>query len=206
MTTKPIPPDAPTRKFLFERSFDPSAAVRVERKPVTLKPEQYDALKQESYDQGFTAGRQAGHDEQTAALMATIDRVGNVIEQMIHHFAALNKQSQDGMRRMALAMARKFVPELVAQQGTAEIEAMLNNVVAEMVHEPRLVVRVNEAQFDALNEKIKEIAEKKAYAGKIVVLADAEVAPGDCKAEWADGGIERNSEALWDKIEHTVSP
>ena len=50
---------------------------------------------------------------------------------------------------------------------------MLGDVIAEMVHEPRLVVRVHESQFDAVNARIHDITAQKAYAGKVVVLADA---------------------------------
>jgi flagellar assembly protein FliH len=75
-----------------------------------------------------------------------------------------------------------------------------------MVHEPRLVVRVNEAQFDVLNDKISALAGQKAYAGKVVVLADAEIAAGDCRIEWADGGMERNTATMMQKIEKAVAP
>jgi flagellar assembly protein FliH len=75
-----------------------------------------------------------------------------------------------------------------------------------MAREPRLVVRVNEAQFDTVNERVQAIATDRAYAGKVIVLADAEVVPGDCRVEWADGGIERNTEATWRAVEQTIIP
>lgn len=198
---------ATLRKFMFERSFDGQAGTRVpERKPVTLKPDQYDALKKESYESGFAAGRAAGVDEQTTKLMALLDQVGGKIDQMLNTLQSLQKQSDEGMRQMALAIARKFLPDFIARNGTQEIEAMLADVMTEMVHEPRLVIRINESQFDFLNEKIDTLSTQKAYAGKIVVLADAEVAAGDCRIEWADGGMERNTEGTWSKIENVIAP
>ena len=195
------------RKFMFERSFDAPAAARApERKPVTLKPEQYDALKKESYDQGFAAGHKTGLDEQTGQMMALLARIGDKIDHMAHSMDTLQRQNDVNMRQMAITIARKFVPELASRHGVQEIEALLSAVIAEMIHEPRLVVRINESQFDCLNEKITTLAAQKAYAGKVVILADAEIAAGDCLIEWADGGMERNSGALWNKIEQVVTP
>jgi flagellar assembly protein FliH len=192
---------------MFERSFDHTSGVRVpERKPVTLKPDQYDALRKECHDEGYTEGKKAGLDDQTAQLMALIAVIGTKIDGIVNNMAAIQKQSEEGMRRMALAIARKFLPEFTAKNGMQEIEALLTEVMGEMVHEPRLVVRVHESQFDVLNEKITALTAQKAYAGKIVLLADAEIAIGDCRVEWADGGMERNSQAMWDKIEKAVTP
>jgi flagellar assembly protein FliH len=75
-----------------------------------------------------------------------------------------------------------------------------------MAREPRLVVRVHEDQFDAVNERVQEIATQRAYAGKVIVLADPDTVPGDCRVEWADGGIERNTAAVWSAVEQTVHP
>ena len=148
------------RKFLFEHSFDNAvhAPKAPERKPVTLKPEQYDALKKESYDLGFAAGKKAGFDEQAERLAATVARVGQTIEAMLANAKELHKQSEDGMRRIALAIARKLLPDFTARNGLQEIEAVLKNVMDEMAHEPRLVVRVNESQFEAISGKVGELS------------------------------------------------
>ncbi len=197
---------AQLRKFMFERSFDTSTPRAPERKPVTLKPDQYDALKQESYDQGFAAGHQTGLDEQVAHFTALMSVVENKMDTLIGNLESIQKLSNENARAMALAIARKFVPEFTARHGLQEIETLLSSVVSEMIHEPRLVVRVHDLEFDVLNEKIGTLAAKKAYAGKIVVLADAGIAAGDCLIEWADGGMERNAAATWSKIENVVTP
>jgi len=195
------------RKFMFDRSFDNDAAVRApERKPVTLKPDQYDALKQESYDAGFAAGRAAGMDEQNQNLIALLARVDATIQTMTANMQAFHKQSEAGMRQIALAIAKKVLPNFAARNGLQEIEALLAEVMGEMVHEPRLVIRINETQFDAVDEKVTALSTQKAYAGKVVVLADAEIAVGDCRIEWADGGMERNAEATMQQIEQTLAP
>ncbi len=108
--------------------------------------------------------------------------------------------------QIALSIVRKMMPDLAATTGMQEIEAMLSAAIAEMLHEPRLVVRVNESEFDSVNTKVQDIATQKAYAGKVVVLADAQIAAGDCRVEWADGGMERNTATTWTDVEAVVAP
>jgi len=62
------------RKFMFDTSFDSAVDQRAapERKPVTLKPEQIDALKKEAWDEGFAAGQKASGDEKQHQLMVTL--------------------------------------------------------------------------------------------------------------------------------------
>src|ERR1700722_15658212 len=186
------------RKFLFEQSFDQlmhgTDALRTpERKPVTLKPEQVDALKKEAYDRGFAEGKKAGADEQTSHMTALLARLDERLTHMAGAIHTLRQEYEQKARQIALAVARKILPDFVAKNGLQEIESMLHAAITEMAHEPRMVVRVHESQFDALNTKIQDIAVQKAYAGKVVVLADAQIAAGDCRGEWADGGMERNT-------------
>ncbi|HEU0117974.1 MAG TPA: FliH/SctL family protein [Alphaproteobacteria bacterium] len=200
--------DTPIRKFMFDKSFDgmntgraPGAPV-----PVTLKPEQLEALKKEAFDAGVQAGKKAGHDVQTQTVNALLARVEGRLEEVMQNLGNIEKDRDASLRNAVLAIAKKLLPDFVAKNGLQEIQALLNDAIAEMVHEPRLVVRIHESEFDTINNRIQEITTQKAYAGKVVVLADAEIAPGDCRIEWADGGVERKAAATMQSIEEAVAP
>jgi len=198
----------PLRKFMFDRSFDDASIIHraQERKPVMMKPEQVDALKQESHDEGFAAGKIAGRDEQTAQLAAVLLNVENNIAVLIDSLASLSREQNAQTRQLVLSIAKKILPDFTARNGLQEIEALLGDTIREMAREPRLVVRVHETQFDAVNERVQAIATQRAYSGKVIVLADAEIANGDCRVEWADGGVERNTQSTWNAVEQTVLP
>lgn len=199
---------APARKFMFDRSFDDATVVHraQERKPVLMSPDQIDALKKESFDAGFEAGKPAGKDEQIDRqnkTMSQIDRNLTILVKLMNKFA---QEEEAHARNLSLAIAKKILPSFTAQNGLQEIENLVNDTLREMGREPRLVVRVHEAEFDALNEKIQEIATQRAFSGQVIILADADVSSGDCRIEWADGGIERNTPATMDAIEQTILP
>ena len=54
-------------------------------------------------------------------------------------------------------------------------------------------MRVNDALHETARTQLGEIVRTRGFEGRLVVLAEPEIAPGDCKIEWADGGIVRNT-------------
>jgi flagellar assembly protein FliH len=198
----------PVRKFMFDRSFDDASIIHraQERKPVLMKPEQVDALKKECYDNGFEAGKVTGQNEQIIQLDELMLRVEQNILRLVDNLANIVREQDTQTRQLVLAIAKKILPDFTAKNGLQEIEALLGDTIRDMAREPRLVVRVHENMFDTVNERVQALATQRAYPGKVIVLADSEVASGDCRVEWADGGVERNTQSTWNKIQETILP
>jgi len=53
--------------------------------------------------------------------------------------------------------------------------------------------------------KLDEIAQARGFEGRLVVLSDAAMAPGDCSIEWADGGVARDHAAILAAIDDVVT-
>lgn len=203
----------PVRKFLFDRSFDDGLGAGEAEKPKPVFTlEQMEATRQEAYASGFAAGQKATQDEQQQAFALFFARLEQQLGLLVKAGMEVWQAQLRHLEQTALAIVRKLMPEYAASYGLGEIQAVVAQVVAEMAHEPRLVVRVSEAQFDAVNARLKDVTDRQAYAGKVVLLGEAGFSPGDCRVEWADGGIERNQEILWQEIErimrqtHTLPP
>ncbi len=209
MFTKPTT-SAPARKFLFEKSFDDATEIHrakvPERKPVTLKPEQIDELKQQSYEEGMLAGQKAAAEDSYNRLNILLEKVDGAMAQLAESLQSIHESRVQDTRCTVLAIAKKILSDFVARNGVQEITAVLDEAIADMIHEPRLVVRLSESEFDEVNAKIQDISKQKAYAGHIVVLADADIIAGDCRVEWADGGVERTTKDIWTKVETTLVP
>jgi flagellar assembly protein FliH len=90
-------------------------------------------------------------------------------------------------------VARKLAPNLIEREPFAEISAA--GWFRELVAAPHIVVRVNDGLYAAAREKIDDIARAQALAGRLVVHGEPNVAPGDCRIEWADGGVHRDAGA-----------
>ncbi len=103
-----------------------------------------------------------------------------------------------------MQLLRRLFPALTRRHGTKEIEAVIQDSLDRLRDEPRVVVRVADGRLDALKERIDALTAKAGFDGKVVLLADEEIADGDVRVEWADGGAERDSERLWREIEKAV--
>ena len=71
--------------------------------------------------------------------------------------------------------------------------ALATDCFKQLTTAPHVVVRVNDALHDTARTQLDEIARTRGFEGRLVVVAEAEIAVGDCKIEWADGGIIRNT-------------
>ncbi len=198
----------PPRKFLFDLAFDDESGMplgeREKQKP-TFSQEQLDAARQEGYEAGLKDGAAAAQESQAQRLSELLAQVEQRLGKLIQDSAA-EWQSQLGqLQSIALVIARKLLPTYVETHGLAEIESIVTRVVAEMSREPRLVIRVPEKYFDETSARINAIATNEAYAGKVVILGDPELGDSDCRVEWADGGIERDTRAIWDEIDRVLA-
>ena len=54
-------------------------------------------------------------------------------------------------------------------------------------------MRVNDSLYAAAREKLDDIARAHGFEGKLVVLGEPSVGVGDCRIEWADGGVNREA-------------
>lgn len=201
----PTTPQHPTQKFLFDRTFDSLSPTRVEpTKPPVYTQADLDAAKQSAFKDGYTQGEQTANREQTARIAAIVEKIDGALGKLLQGATAQQLAQQADAQDIALAIARKLLPDFIARHGFGEIEAVLVQVLKEMVREPRLVVRVHDQVLDALQHAVQDIAARAAYAGKIVLLADDKLNPNDCKIEWADGGVERDVNIIWQEVDRAM--
>ena len=218
-----------TRKFLFDTEFDADVARRREERlasealmprepPPPPEPEEpppppepvfksSDLLQahEDGYADGFANGKAAAETAVTARLAATLERLADQLEYIVQSAADTAARQREGVIQIGAAISRKLLPELARRQGTSEAEAMLSAVFTELIDEPRMVIRVADDDLDILSEKIDAITTRRGFAGKVVLLAEPSVASGDCRIEWADGGVERDSARLWHDIDLAVA-
>ena len=96
---------------------------------------------------------------------------------------------------VAVAVAGKLAPELIAREPFAEISALANECFRQLVTTPHIVVRVGADIYDDRQGQARRDRATRGFEGRLVVLADARDGAGDCRIEWADGGVNRDQAA-----------
>jgi flagellar assembly protein FliH len=181
-------------KFLFDVDF--AAAARKAAEPtVTLAEHAVRVAEAE------TAAQRRGYaDAQADAKIEFDRRVAEALQGIAANLAKANEALQAIETRLeceavevAVAVAGKLAPALVAREPFAEISALARGCFRELISSPHIAVRVNDALYASAREKLDDIARAGNFQGRLVVLAESDIAIGDCRVEWADGGITRNS-------------
>ena len=58
--------------------------------------------------------------------------------------------------------------------------------------------------YEGAREKIERLAAQSGFEGRLVILAEPDIATGDCRIEWADGGVVLERAAIEAKINELV--
>lgn len=187
--------NAATRKFLFDTDFAGAAAGKAAGPSITL------AEHGRKLSEAEAAGRERGYAEaQNDAAIESNRRAAEALERIAAAIVVANKALAAIETRLeceavevAVAVARKLAPALVAREPFTEISALASDCFRQLIAAPHVAVRVNDALYAVAKEKLDDIARANSFEGRLVVLAEPDIAAGDCRIEWADGGINRDS-------------
>jgi flagellar assembly protein FliH len=194
------------QRFLFDVSFDHidgiPAARGAERR---FSRNEMEAARQTALAEGKAAGLA---EAAQAAESLTASSLAIIAQEATALVAAQDATALDTQRRaMTLIqdIMTKLFPGLAAKNGLAEVEAFATKCLHEVFDEPRVVLRVANEIYEPLRERIADLAGAAGFAGRVVLLADEGIAPGDARIEWADGGAERDLAAQTHQIEAAIA-
>lgn len=194
-------------KFLFDVSFDDNAPIDEPPPPppIVLTPDELEAIKAAMYQQGQ-------HDEMARAAAAEQSREASQLDHIAAELQALGARMEKltGHQREIIvtavkAIAQNMLPVYLSKHGYDEMERLVVQCLTELKDEPRLVIRVCEAQLDQSIKQFEKLAAQTAFHGKLIILGDAQLSANDIRVEWADGGLERTMPTLWTEIEQIMS-
>ncbi len=197
-------------KFLFDFSFDaPGGDARhrgvvTPAEPVFTRLE-LDAATAQARDEGHAAGMAEAlsqREQQVSdALSAIAERLGAVLAEK----ASADRESERNTIELTRAIASKLFPALLRKGALAELEAVVIQCMHDTIGEPRLVLRVPDAIFEAAQQRIAPLAASNGYPGKVIILVDETLGESDCRVEWADGGAERDTARSWRDIDTAIT-
>jgi len=191
-------------KFLFDTVFDDSEA--------TLAPVQSRAEKsfwstderEAARNEGFERGRQAGIDETLTAMEA---KTASALETIATKVSALTAQLDTQRQQLksegivlANMIARSLTSALIAREPMHEIEVLFSEALEFLPDTPHIAVRLNEALLEVAREKLDTVAAERGFQGKLIILGQPDITEGDCRIEWAKGGIVKDQNQVKKRI------
>lgn len=186
-------------KYTFDTPFGEEGRKRSEDHRAQLEQAREDGRRQ-----GFEDGKAQARRELEERISQQMEKLLQACEALAFEKTELQKREERRAARIAHAIAGRLAPTLMAQRPLNEIEALVSDCLDGCRREARIVVRIGDEMVEPLKERLEVLKARSSFTGQIVLLGEPEMADGDCRVEWADGGAERDISALETRIAEAV--
>jgi flagellar assembly protein FliH len=190
---------------MFEQDFAPGASQAEKAVAAAEHALKLADAEQQGFRNGFEAAEREGHSVAARRTAAAFVQVAGSIERFSRSIVAAEQRIEAEAVELAVAIARKLVPELLQREPFGEIAALASECFRQLTAAPHVVVRVNDTLHETAKKELEEIARTRGFEGRLVVIAEPEIAVGDCKIEWADGGVIRDMAKMEETIGTTIA-
>jgi len=191
-------------KFLFDMDF--SAPDKARERPATASEiaQKVATAEARAYRDGHEAGQREAKAESDRRAALALEEIAVGIRGIAARFAGVETRMETEAVDVAVAVARKLCSSLIADEPLAEVIGLVSDCFSHLVSTPHLVVRINEQLYESARERIERLAQQSGFEGRLVILAEPAIETGDCKIEWADGGVVLERAAIEAKINEFV--
>jgi len=189
-------------KFLFDEDF--ASGERPTMTVIEAERRRADA-ESVAYRNGFAAGQAQAQGEANERMAAALAVIADGLSRIERALTGIETRLESEAVEVAVAVGEKLAAELIAREPFAEISALAAQCFQQLVATPHVAVRIGPDIYDEAKYKLEEIARMHGFEGRLSVLAEANLQDGDCRIEWADGGVDRDRAAASAAIEDVVA-
>ncbi|MGR3321918.1 MAG: FliH/SctL family protein [Pseudooceanicola sp.] len=198
-------------QFVFDRNFDgdarPARPGTVQPAAIYTQKELEEAIalaRAEGYSDGHTAGRAeaaiVSEDSAAERQLRAVEAVAPMLDRLFadkdRHHKALECQMIDFTVSVLEQVAPQAVEALARDQALREAENAIHMALGSSVL--RVYFAPDEAE-DA-GKQLHRVVRMQGYSGRVEVLPDPELAPGDVRAEWDHGVMRYSFNEVCDRI------
>ena len=191
-------------KFLFDMDFSAPDKMRERAATPSEVAQKIAAAEARAYRAGYDAALHEAKVESDRRAALALEEIGITIKGIAARFSGIEIRMETEAVDVAVAVARKLCSEMIAREPLGEIISLVSDCFSQLVSTPHLVVRINDSLYEAAQERIERLAKQSGFEGRLVILAEPEIETGDCRIEWADGGVVLERATIDAKINELV--
>ena len=191
-------------KFLFDTDFSAPEKTRERATTAAEIAQKVAAAEAAAYRNGDEAAQREAKVEADRRVAAALEQINIHLQGIAARYAGIETRMETEAVDVAVAVARKLCAALVVAEPLGEITGLVRDCFAHLVSTPHLVLRINDSLYEAAHDKIEKLAKQSGFEGRLVILAEPEIETGDCRIEWADGGVVLERAAIDAKINELV--
>ena len=188
-------------KYMFDEDF--ATGVKPTITVIEADRRRVDAEAQ-AHRKGFAAGLAQAQGEANQRIATALGLIADNLSRLDRALTGIETRLETEAVEVAVAVAAKLAPQLIAREPFAEISALATECFHQLVTTPHIVVRIGADIYETAKDRLEEIARARGFEGRLMVTPDAAMAAGDCRIEWADGGVTRDHAATLSAIDDVV--
>lgn len=198
-------------KFIVQRAFPETASrmVPLEKQEPVITILQHQHLLAEAVsaarNEAFLEGKTAATDEETARLARAMESVSMALEQLRHDLEEIQAMASEEAIRFAHDFSVKMAGRILEEKPLAMIAIVAREIFDDLRGHPHVAVRIAPELVDPAKETLNAIARERGFEGRLIIMGEPEIPPGDVRIEWADGGIIRDRNHVEQAIAAGVS-
>lgn len=163
-----------------------------------------DAARESARAEGYAAGNAAGHDAAWKEAMESVEKqnadtlisIENALKDMVKKSHADGETAFQTALNLSMAVCAKIAPALNKKNALGEIADLLRENFRFLRDEPKIFLRLNPVLAESVKPVLADLIRKESFAGKITVVRDDTLPVGDCRVEWKNGGLERDTQDI----------
>lgn len=160
---------------------------------------------QKARAEGFEQGRASAEAQAAQRLADEAARLTNTCRSLIERVDADRLAVEREAVELAVAVAKKLAGRLIEREPLGEIRALIADSLAPLRKAPHLVLRIAAEDADAIRPHVDKLVRENGFEGRMVILGEDDMRRGDCRVEWADGGIVRDSARVAADIDAAIA-
>jgi flagellar assembly protein FliH len=195
------------QKFLFETEFGVQPR-RDDLREAQIEAERLASLaeaREQGRMEGFMQGEQAALNSIEQQRLQAVQRLSEALDGHMSELAGVEERLRAEALSLSLAIATKLAETLIIQHPLEQLKTLVDDCFANLRQVPHLVIRVHDSLLDMSREAVEAVARERGFEGRLVFLAEPTILPGDCRIEWANGGLVLDRTETQARIADTIA-
>jgi len=168
--------------------------------PPTFSEDELDAAKAMAESAGRIDGAKQERDKREQEVADSLQKISNEFEKIFAAELYREKQYEEEVIRLSLALVDKLSPMIFKQFGKDDLKNTLLNTLKDLRENSEIIIEVHPDLATEITDYIDGIWLDPAQAPKYRIVGNNELTNGACDIKWQDGGMVRDPEKIAETI------
>ena len=177
-----------SRKFLFGQDFREPGPEEVAAREAADRAALEDAAAQ-AFARGVQDGIRQAQAEAERRLALAAERIAAEASARFGQLDGMVARVETDALAFFDTLARRLAGSALAAQPLAAVADAAAAAFPHLRGVPHLVARIDPALVEDVDELLRRLGREHGFEGRIIVIGDEDLGPGDVRLDWAEGGV-----------------